>query len=195
MRLCANPLEGRFVRLEPYGPRLRDEVQAALDCDADAWSLFASSGQGDRFDGWWETSLRQMEEGSRIPFAVRERASGAVVGSTSFLDIRVAHRGVEVGSTFLRPEARSGPVNPDCKLLLLGHAFDVGAVRVELVTDLRNLRSQAAIAKLGALREGVLRSERITWTGHIRDTVIYSVVAAEWPDVKAGLEHRLAAFG
>lgn len=195
MRLRADVLEGRFVRLEPYGPRLRDEVRAALDCDAEAWSLFASSGQGDRFDGWWETSLRQMEEGSRIPFAVRERASGAVVGSTSFLDIRVAHRGVEVGSTFLRPEVRSGPVNPDCKLLLLGHAFDVGAVRVELVTDLRNLRSQAAIAKLGALREGVLRAERITWTGHIRDTVIYSVVAAEWPDVKAGLEHRLAAFG
>lgn len=194
MRLRADVLEGRFVRLEPYAPRLRDELQAALDCDAEAWSLLASSGQGEQFDGWWTLSLRQMEEGTRIPFAVRERASGRVVGSTSFLNIRIPHRVVEVGSTFLRPEVRSGAVNPDAKLLMLGHAFDAGANRVELVTDLRNVRSQAAIAKLGAVREGVLRRDRVTWTGHVRDTVFYSVIPEEWPTVREGLERRLASF-
>ncbi len=194
MRLRAVALEGRFVRLEPYAPELRDELQAALDCDAEAWSLFASSGQGEQFDGWWSLSLRQMEEGTRIPFAVRERATGRVVGSTSFLNIRVPHCVVEIGSTFLRPEVRSGAVNPDAKLLMLGHAFEVGANRVELVTDLRNLRSQAAIAKLGAAREGVLRRDRITWTGHVRDTVFYSVIPEEWPAVRAGLRRRLSVF-
>lgn len=195
MDLATQGLEGRFVRLEPYGPGLRDELRAALDCDAESWRLFAVSGQGEHFDSWWATSLRQMAEGTRIPFAVRERATGRVVGSTSFLDIRPAHRVVEVGSTFLRPEVRSGPVNPDSKRLMLGHAFEAGALRVELITDLRNLRSQAAIAKLGAVREGVLRHERITWTGHVRDTVIYSIIPAEWSAVREGLERRLAAFG
>ena len=194
MRLRAEVLEGGFVRLEPYAPELRDELQAALDCDTEAWSLFASSGQGEQFDGWWSLSLRQMEEGTRIPFAVRERATGRVVGSTSFLNIRVPHRVVEVGSTFLRPEVRSGAVNPDCKLVMLGHAFEARANRVELVTDLRNVRSQAAIAKLGAVREGVLRRDRITWTGHVRDTVFYSVIGDDWPAVRARLQRRLSAF-
>jgi RimJ/RimL family protein N-acetyltransferase len=117
-----------------------------------------------------------------------------VIGTSSFMDIRPAHRGVEIGATFLRPEARSGAANPESKLLMLAHAFERCAVRVELITDLRNLRSQAAIAKLGAVREGVLRRERITWTGHVRDSVIFSITDSEWPQVRAGLERRLAAF-
>jgi RimJ/RimL family protein N-acetyltransferase len=192
--LPVRPLEGRFVRLVPYAPELKDAVRAALDCDAEAWSLFASSGQGEHFERWWETSLTQMRAGTRIAYAVRRLADGAVVGSTSLLDIRRDHRGCEIGSTFYVPEARAGAVNPDCKRLLLAHAFDGGAVRVELVTDLRNLRSQAAIAKLGAVREGVLRKERITWTGHVRDSVLYSITDEEWPAVRARLEARLETF-
>ncbi|HTI66269.1 MAG TPA: GNAT family protein [Caulobacteraceae bacterium] len=194
LQLQTHPLEGRFVRLEPYAPALKDEVRAALDCDSDGWDLFATSGQGEHFEGWWSTSLAEMGDGRRLAYAVRDLADGRVVGTSAFLDIRPPHRGAEIGATFLRPEARSGRANPEAKLLMLAYAFDHGAVRVELVTDLRNLRSQAAIAKLGAVREGVLRRERITWTGHVRDSVIYAITDGEWPLVRAGLERRLAAF-
>jgi RimJ/RimL family protein N-acetyltransferase len=194
LHLPVRPLEGRFVRLEPYAPGLKDEVRAALDQDAEAWSLFAVNGQGEAFESWWTGALAQMAAGSRLAYAVRDRASGRVVGTSSFLDIRLPHRSVEIGATFFIPEARSGPTNPEAKLLMLAHAFDGGAVRVELITDLRNLRSQAAIAKLGAVREGVLRHERITWTGHVRDSVLYSILPAEWPAVREGLERRLAAY-
>ncbi len=194
LSIPVRPLDGRFVRLEPYASELKDAVRAALDQDAEAWSLFAVSGQGDAFDAWWSTAMEQMERGTRLAYAVRDKASGHVIGTTSFLDIRRLHRSVEIGATFFVPEARSGAANPEAKLLMLEHAFAGGAVRVELITDLRNLRSQAAIAKLGAVREGVLRHERITWTGHVRDSVLYSILPAEWPQVRVGLERRLAAY-
>lgn len=192
MRLAIRPLEDSRLRLEPYSDPLRAELQAALDCDPDAWALFATCGAGEHFDRWWAISIHQMERGLRIPFAVRDLASGRIVGTTSLLDIRAGHRGAEIGSTFLRPEVRSGYVNPASKRLLLDFAFGCGAVRIELVTDRRNLRSQAAIAKLGAVHEGILRKERITWTGHVRDSVIYSITDEEWPAVRARLDARLA---
>lgn len=116
-----------------------------------------------------------------------------MVGRSCFLHIRPADRGVEIGATFLHPDVRGGAVNPEAKLLMLAHAFASGAMRVELITDARNLRSQAAIAKLGAVREGVLRAHKITWTGHRRDTVVFSIIEEEWPTVRAGLERRLNA--
>jgi RimJ/RimL family protein N-acetyltransferase len=195
MRLVQSPLEGRFVRLEPYAASLKEEVRKALDCDAEAWSLFGSgSGQGEHFEAWWSRGLGQQAGGVAMPYAVRRLSDRRVVGTTSYIDIRRDHRGVEIGSTFYHPGARSGPVNPECKYLLLGHAFAAGALRVELVTDLRNVRSQAAIAKLGAVREGVLRKERVTWTGHVRDSVIYSITDDEWPGIAKRLEARLQAF-
>jgi RimJ/RimL family protein N-acetyltransferase len=187
-------LQGRFVRLEPYEPALRDEVRAALDCDPESWAVFAASGSGDQFDGWWSRAMQEMAAGTRVAFAVRRLSDGEIVGTTSFLNIRAEHRGVEIGSTFYVPDARGGPVNPECKLLLIGSAFEAGAIRVELVTDARNLRSQAAIAKLGAMREGTLRKHKITWTGHQRDTVVFSILAEDWPQARAGLEDRLAGF-
>ncbi|MDQ3125474.1 MAG: GNAT family N-acetyltransferase, partial [Pseudomonadota bacterium] len=96
---------------------------------------------------------------------------------------------------FYRPEARGGPVNPACKRLLLGHAFDGGAVRVEIVTDAINPGSQAAIRKLGARDEGVLRKHKITFKGRIRDTAQFAVLDDDWPEVRARLDARLAAFG
>lgn len=185
-------LEGHHVRLEPYTAALEEEVRRALDCDAPAWELFAMSGQGPHFDGWWTTLNRQVALGTWIAYAIRERASGAVVGTSSYLNIRNERQCVEIGATFLHPDVRAGYVNPEAKLLMLQHAFACGARRVELLTDARNLRSQAAIAKLGAVREGVLRRDRITWTGHVRDSVIYAVTDLDWPQVCAGLEQRLA---
>ena len=193
LQLKPQVLQGRFVRLEPYAEPLKQDVRAALDCDPDSWNVFAASGQGARFEGWWSGAMAEMDAETRIPFAVRWLHDGTVVGTTSYLSIRPQHRAVEIGSTFYRPHLRGGPANPECKLLLLDHAFDAGANRVELVTDARNLRSQAAIAKLGAVREGTLRKHKITWTGHVRDTVVFSITDEEWPAVRAGLGARLKA--
>lgn len=194
MDLRCEPLQGRFVRLEPYAEPLKDEVRAALDVDPDAWSLFARPGHGEHFDAWWADADRLASEDRWVNYAVRRLSDGRVVGTTSFLRVRPEHRGVEIGATVFHPEVRGGVVNPEAKLLMLGHGFACGAVRVEIVTDLRNRRSQAAIAKLGAVREGVLRKHKVTWTGHVRDTVVFSVTDEDWPAVRAGLEARLARW-
>lgn len=194
MSLEPQVLEGRFVRLEPFAPSLKEEVRAAVDCDPEAWGLVGANAYGDAFDTWWERHCADLARGAWIPHAVRRLSDGVVVGATSYMTIRKEHRGLEIGSTFLHPGARSGPANPEAKLLMLERAFDRGAVRVEILTDLRNLRSQAAIAKLGAVREGVLRRHKITWTGHIRDTVLFAITDSDWPEVRAALEARLATF-
>ena len=193
MNLAA-PLKGRFVRLEPLTEALRADVQAALATDDDAWNIMVSNGGTTGFDGWWRGRVAETAAGAAAAFAVRRLSDDAIVGSTGFYSVRPEHRGVEIGSTFYRPDARSGPVNPECKLLLLTRAFDEGAVRVELVTDAINARSRAAIARLGATEEGVLRRHKITWTGRVRDTVMFSITDEEWPDVRQRLERRLAAF-
>ncbi|MFN6982448.1 MAG: GNAT family N-acetyltransferase [Brevundimonas sp.] len=195
MRIVPVPLEDRFVRLEPFEDRLKDEVRAALDCDPEAWAAMVGSAQGEHFDGWWESARAAMRAGTRIAYAVRRRSEGAVVGTTSLYEINPAYRRCEVGSTFYRPEARGGAINPACKRLLLGHAFDAGAVRVEIITDAVNARSRAAILKLGARAEGVLRKHKITWTGRARDTAMFAVIDEDWPEVRDGLDRRLAAFG
>jgi RimJ/RimL family protein N-acetyltransferase len=186
-------LEGRHVRLEPYDDVVKEPLRAALDCDAEAWQLFAVSAQGAYFDAWWNALTAQVAQGAWVAYAIRDRATDAIVGTTSFLNIERTRQRVEIGGTFLRPEARSTHVNAEAKYLMLQHAFACGARRVELLTDARNLRSQAAIAKLGAVREGVLRRDRITWTGHVRDSVLYAVTDLDWPDVRARLERRLGA--
>lgn len=195
MRLDARVLENDFVRLEPFMAALEPEVRAALDCDPEAWNGMVSAAYGPHFDGWWSAALKAMEAGSRIAYAVRRKADGAVVGTSSLYEIRPEHRRCEVGSTFYQPEARGGPVNPACKRLLLGYAFEAGAVRVEIITDALNAGSAAAIRKLGARDEGVLRKHKITWTGRVRDTAQFAVLDEDWPEVRRRLDERLASFG
>lgn len=194
MILAIAPLEDRFVRLEPFTAALEAEVRTALDCDPEAWSIMVGAACGPHFDGWWRSALTAMGQGTRIPYAVRRRADGVVVGTTSLYEIKPDYRRCEIGSTFYRPEARGGAVNPACKRLLLGHAFDAGAVRVEILTDARNPTSQAAIRKLGARDEGVLRKHKITWTGRIRDTAQFAILDEDWPEVRTRLDARLAMF-
>jgi RimJ/RimL family protein N-acetyltransferase len=191
MDLHPEILTGDRVRLEPITPAQRDGLRRALDCDPETWAILTQNGQED-FDQWWADATGELAAGARIPFAVRDLAHGEIVGTTSYLNIRPVHRGVEIGWTFYRLDARGGAVNPACKRMLLAHAFDAGAVRVELCVDARNLRSQAACLKLGAVREGVLRQHKLTWTGHQRDTVMFSVLAQEWPAVRETLNARLA---
>lgn len=126
------------------------------------------------------------------PFAIRSLADDRIVGVTSYLDIRPADRGVEIGFTWVAKPYQRTAINPECKYLLLKHAFDDHqAIRVQLKTDLRNLQSQGALEKLGAVREGVLRKHMIRPDGYQRDTVMFSIIAEEWPRVRAGLDKRL----
>ena len=192
MKLLAMPLEGRHVRLEPVTSSVRDEMRLALDCDPDAWALQFANGRGSGFADYWAAMVAPTPPGSRIAFGVRLRSSGRLVGTTSFHHISPASRTVEIGSTFYRPEARGTVVNPEAKLLLLDHAFGRGALRVQLTVDNRNERSQAAVAKLGAVREGMLRRHLVTWTGHRRETVVFSVIDTDWPSVRERLVARIS---
>jgi len=183
MNLLHAPLAGRFVRLEPLATRHRDEMRAALDGDEAAWSIMVSVGFGAHFDRWWTEAMA----GPGLVYAVVRQADGRVVGTSGYFEVSARHKRVEIGGTYYCPEARGGPVNPEAKRLLMHHAFERGAGRVEFVTDAINVRSRAALAKLGALEEGVLRHHKTTWTGRVRDTVMFSVLAGEWPTVRARL--------
>jgi RimJ/RimL family protein N-acetyltransferase len=193
MELPFVPLAGRFVTLEPFAPALKEEVRGAIDCDPDAWAILPTNPTGGRFEAWWSEVLAAPAEVC-LAYAIRNRADGRVVGKSTFYTGLASQGGVEIGSTFLHPDVRSGPTNPETKFLMLRHAFASGAVRVQFRVDTRNQRSQAAVAKLGAVREGVLRKDRLTWTGYIRDTAHFSILESEWPAARARLLQRLDAF-
>src|SRR5262249_40023300 len=149
------------------------------------WTHMLSVGRGAGFDTWFDEALTQAQ---RIPFVVRSLRDGRLVGSTSYLDVIERHRRVEIGSTWYHPDVWATAVNPECKLLLLVHAFEVfGVNRVSFVTDVRNERSRAAIAKLGAVQEGILRAHMVTQGDRVRDSVLFSITAAEWPAVREQL--------
>ncbi|MGV9010130.1 GNAT family N-acetyltransferase [Brevundimonas sp.] len=194
MTLEVRSLEDRFVRLEPFTDDAKSEVGAALNCDPAAWDIMVASACGDHFDAWWAAAIAAMRQGHRVAYAVRDQASGRIVGTTSLYEIKPDYRRCEIGSTFYRPEARGGVINPACKRMLLGHAFDAGAVRVEIITDAINPASQAAIRKLGARDEGILHKHKITWRGRIRDTAQFAILDDDWPHVRANLDARLASF-
>ena len=184
-------LSGRWVRLEPFAEEHREPLRLAADDDR-IWDHMTILARGPGFDEWFGTALRQHRENKRVPWAVRWKADGALIGSTSFLDPLPEHKRVEIGATWYRPDAWATAVNPECKLLLMTHAFEtLGWNRVQYVTDIRNERSQAAIAKLGAKREGVLRSHMITRNGRVRDSVVFAITKDEWPQVKERLLERL----
>jgi RimJ/RimL family protein N-acetyltransferase len=183
-------LEGKTVRVEP----LTWEHSEGLWRVAEPAVFRVTPGpMGEWTRENWDVFMEKtlgME--GRIPFAVVLKESGQPVGSTSYFDIRPPHRGLEIGYTWYGMAYQGTQVNPENKYLLLRHAFEtLGAIRVQLKTDKRNLRSQAAIAKLGAKLEGTLRKHSIMEDGYIRDTVMFSITDDEWPEVKAGLEERL----
>jgi len=193
-QLSPTLLRGSRIQLEPYEAHLKEDVRQALNCDTEGWQLFARSGQGEHFESWWESLNAQVAAGQWVAYAIRDLDREEIVGTSSFLNIKPDRCSAEIGATFLHPRVRSGYVNPEAKKLMLEHAFAQGARRVELLTDVRNVRSQAAITKLGAVREGVLRRDRQIWTGHIRDSVIFSVTDLDWPDVGRRLDERLAYY-
>lgn len=141
---------------------------------------------------WLMAASKEIETTQTIWFAIVRRSDDRAVGVTSYMDIRPTDRGLEIGGTWLTPEVWRTALNTECKYLLLCHAFEtLGCLRVQLKTDLRNVRSQRAIERLGAVKEGILRKHMVIHDGYVRDTVMYSIVDTEWPDVKKRLEEFL----
>ncbi|KIL34398.1 GNAT family acetyltransferase [Cohnella kolymensis] len=135
---------------------------------------------------------KALDQKGAVPFVITEQASGTIIGSTRFFDISASDRHLEIGSTWLTPAMWRTAVNTECKYLLLKHCFEtLGTIRVQLKTDSRNFRSQQAIERLGAVKEGILRNHMILPDGYIRDSVYYSILDREWPDVKLRLEQFL----
>jgi RimJ/RimL family protein N-acetyltransferase len=187
-------LTGRVVRLEPLSLAHVPALTVAGQ-NEDIWRYMPYQQMRTESDmrGWVEDMLGRQARGGDLPFAVYHLAAGRVIGATRFMDIQREHRNLEIGGTWYAAEFQRTAVNTECKYLMLREAFEVvGCLRVQLKTDLRNERSQRAIERIGAVREGVLRDHMIMPDGHVRSSVYYSVLQAEWPAVKAGLEARLA---
>jgi len=190
-------MEGRFVRLEPLSETHVPGL-AAIGLDDGIWQymLYGPMRGEDDIRRWVTDILKRAAAGTDAPFAVVELASGRIAGATRYLDIRPQHRGLEIGGTWYGLEFQRTAVNSECKYLLLKNAFeDLDYIRVQLKTDSRNLRSRAAIERLGAVREGILRNHMILPDGAIRHSVYYSILDSEWPKVKAFLEDRLGYAG
>ena len=187
-------LEGSVVRLEPICRECAKlfwlAAKDALD-DIFQWIPYRMQTPAD-FELLVEKALREQERGESVVLATIERKSGQVIGSTRFMNIDRANRRVEIGSTWIAPAWQRSAINTEAKYLMLRHAFEVWqCVRVELKTDALNQQSRNAILRIGAKEEGTLRKHLITWTGRVRDSVYFSILDTEWPDVRSRLEQKL----
>jgi N-acetyltransferase len=185
-------LEGSVVRLEPLSlDHLAGLTDVGLDAEIWRWMpMFVQSPTDMRT--LIEEALAEAEAGTMVPFATIERATGKPVGSTRYLSIEPRHRRLEIGWTWLAPAWQHSAVNTEAKLLMLRHAFDkLGALRVEFKTDALNEKSRAALLKIGAVEEGILRRHMVMPGGRRRDSAYYSVIEEEWPRVRQHLEARL----
>jgi RimJ/RimL family protein N-acetyltransferase len=189
-------LEGEHVRLEPLAREHHDGLCAAVR-DGELWDLQVTLVPHPRDIGRFiEQALEAYEAGTQLAFAMVDTASGQIIGSTRFLAVNLLNRRVEIGFTFLGKSWQRTAINTEAKLLMLTHAFEKeGMNRVEFLTDVRNSKSRAAISRLGATQEGVLRSHMVMRDGWIRDSVLFSITAPEWPDIKDRLGARLAPSG
>jgi len=187
-------LEGAVVRLEPlrrdHAELFWAVAQDALD-EIFRWIPYSMKTRED-FQRLVDKAFAEQERGESVVFATVERTSGRVAGSTRFMNIDRANRRVEIGSTWIAPAWQRTAVNTEAKYLMLRHAFETWqCVRVELKTDALNQKSRNAILRIGAKEEGTLRKHVVTWTGRIRDSVYFSILDTEWPEVKARLETRI----
>jgi RimJ/RimL family protein N-acetyltransferase len=189
-------LTGRVVRLEPLSEaHIPDLTIAAQDENIWRFMLYGNIQTQAQMRAWVQDILGRQARGTDLPFAVIYLESDQAIGATRYLDIRLSDRGLEVGGTWYAPAFQHTSVNTECKFMLLKHAFeDLGCVRVQFKTDLRNERSQRAIERLGAVKEGILRNHIITPEGYLRSSVYYSILDSEWPAVKVKLEEKLKRY-
>jgi len=188
MDVKAERLQGGALALEPVAESHREGMREAAG-DERIWQ---NTPLGASFDSYFDSLLALRQAGFTIPFAVALPGQNKIIGATRLMDIVREHRRLEIGGTWYHPDYWGGTTNPQAKLLLLSHAFDsAGAHRVQLLTDVRNVRSQAAIAKLGAVREGIVRDHMIVDGGRRRDSMMFSIIKEEWPTVRDGLNARV----
>lgn len=201
--LGANPttspftLTGAHVRLEPlraeHAPLLWEIAKDNL-ADLFQWIPYQLKSLED-FQEFNRSVLDEQDRGVSLPFATLDLASNHIAGTTRFMNMDLANRKVEIGSTWIAPRWQRTVVNTEAKYLMLSHAFETWkCLRVELKTDALNQRSRNAILRLGAREEGTLRKHMLTWNGRQRDSVYFSILDSEWPHVKARLEEKLAAI-
>ena len=187
-------LEGESVRLEPLSLRHADPLWDVAKNDAEnifRWMPYPARSLDD-IRAAVNKALGEQQRGESVPFATVERSSGKVIGSTRFMNIDRTNRRVEIGSTWIAPPWQRTVINTEAKYLMLRHAFEQwGCIRVELKTDALNQKSRNAILRIGAEEEGTLRRHLVTWTGRVRDTVYFSILDSEWPEVKKRLEAKL----
>jgi len=194
MKVAPIILMGKNVRLEPLAvTHIPDLVQVGLDEKIWHYMRYGKVETEEQLSAWVQELLELQEQGTDLPFAVIHQASGNAIGCTRYLHIDPPNRSVEIGGTWYGLAYQGTLVNTECKYLLLKHAFEsLACIRVLFKADLRNQRSQRAIERLGAVKEGVLRNHMILPDGHIRDSVIYSLLPEEWPQVKQKLEEQLS---
>lgn len=185
-------LEGRYVRLEPLSAEHTARL-AEIGLDEDLWKWIPTPVRTrEEMRAYVQTALSEQANGSALPFALIERASGRTIGSTRYGNIERAHYRVEIGWTWVARQWQRSAINTEAKYLLLRHAFEaLKCIRVELKTDSLNDRSRTAILRIGAREEGTFRNHMITASGRIRHTVYFSILDSEWPDVKSRLESKL----
>jgi RimJ/RimL family protein N-acetyltransferase len=188
-------LHGRVVRLEPLSQaHVPDLTVAGADESIWRYMLYGNVTTEGQMSTWVQDLLERQAQGTDLPFAVIHQESGRAIGATRYLDIRPPHRALEIGGTWYALAYQRTAVNTESKYLLLSHAFEtLGCQRVQFKTDARNERSQRAIERIGAVKEGVLRCHMLTPEGFWRDSVFYSILAPEWPGVKKHLEALLAS--
>ena len=186
-------LAGKHATLEPLAPVHAAGIATAA-ADGELWNLWYTSVPApDKVAGWLDTALDMREAQGAMPFVVRDTVTGAIVGSTRYFNVDAANRRLEIGHTWYARRAQRTAINTECKLLLLTHAFEtLRAIAVEFRTHWFNQRSRAAILRLGAHQDGVLRNHQLLPDGSRRDTVVFSIIDGEWLAVKRHLQHQLA---
>ena len=189
MEITPVVLMGDRVKLEPMEVYHEQELLDAGN-NPDIWAYMPMKVQSiEDMKHLVDGALQARGHGSEFPFVIIDKDSGKIVGSTRFLNISIPNRNLEIGSTWLSPTVWRTRINTECKYLLLKHCFEIlGTIRVQLKTDSRNVRSQQAIERLGAVKEGVLRNHMIMPDGYLRNSVFYSVIDREWEQVKEKLE-------
>lgn len=192
LQVGKSTLEGARVRLEPLNESHLPGLAEAIR-DGELWDLPVTSvPRPEQLAAFLEAAEAAFDAGRELAFATIDKCSGRIAGSTRFRNIEAAHRRVEIGFTFIGRSWQRSHVNTEAKLLMLTHAFEQWKVnRVELLTDRLNQASRTAIARLGAREEGLLRSHMVMRDGRIRDSLIFSIIASEWPEVCARLKVRL----
>lgn len=185
-------LEGRHATLEPLAQAHCGELQTAV-ADGELWKLwYTTIPRPENMAEEIERRLALQKAGSMLPFAVRRRDTGAVCGMTTYMNIKDVHRRVEIGSTWYAKSAQRSPINTECKLMLLTHAFEqLKCIAVEFRTSYMNNQSREAILRLGAKQDGIMRNHMIMANGTYRDTVVFSIIESEWPTVRSNLLYKL----